>query len=385
MPLRRTLGSRTATRAAFGVIIAFVLAQVAWWLIFQQRYIAWVSESTLSAWQRDAAAANAALAASADPSLADELLRDYPHLAYDAEAGRFSPDAAAVAAFERRQRGYLRMFAFEGPFFVLVVLSGLLIIARDLRAERELKRRQQNFLAAVTHEFKTPMSTLRLLVETAQLRRLPLEKQRDYLSRMAAELSRLERTSEQVLAAARLEQSREPPVLEPAELRAVVSDLVAQARAGLEARGAALEVVCPEEPLPVSLELGAFGVVLNNLLDNAVKYSPGTPKPVTVRLESRGDLALVHVEDQGLGVPEAERALIFERFYRQGSELTREAPGIGLGLYLVRTITEAMNGWVRLEANAPRGARFTVVLPKRVTADQAQGGGVLQRSREASA
>lgn len=383
MPPRRTLGSRAATRTAFGVIIVFVLAQVMWWLIFQHRYITWVSETTLAAWQRDAEAANAALAASADPSLADELLRDYPHLSY--EGGRFAPDAAAVAAFERRQRGYLRMFAYEGPFFVLVVLSGLWIIARNLRAERELKRRQQNFLAAVTHEFKTPMSTLRLLVETAQLRRLPLEKQRDYLSRMAAELSRLERTSEQVLAAARLEQSREPPVLEPAELCSVVRGLVAQARAGLEARGAAIELLCPDEPLPVSLELGAFGVVLNNLLDNAVKYSPGTPKPVTVRLESRGDLALVHVEDQGLGVPEAERALIFERFYRQGSELTREAPGIGLGLYLVRTITEAMNGWVRLEANAPRGARFTVVLPKRVTADQAQGGGVLQRSREANA
>ncbi len=365
MRLPPALTTRTATRLAFGVIILFVLAQVAWWLVFQQRYIGEVTRTTLHAWNEDLAAANAALERTPeDDGLVAELLADYPHLRLSDE--RFVLDGATVDAFTARQQGFVRMFAFEGPFFVFVVLLGLLIIARSLRAERELKRRQQNFLSAISHEFKTPVSTLRLLIETAQLRSLGPEKGQDYLRRMGAELDRLERTSEQVLAAARLEQGRAPPVLEPLELHSVVQGLVGRARAGLEARGAKLEVVYSSEPLPVSLDPDAFSVVLNNLLDNAVKYTPGFPKLVTVRLEDAGDLALIHVEDRGVGIPEAERKQVFERFYRTGSELTRSAPGVGLGLYLVKSISEAMNGWVRLEANEEGGARFTVVLPKRV-------------------
>jgi signal transduction histidine kinase len=92
------------------------------------------------------------------------------------------------------------MIAFEGPFFALVILAMLALIASSLRAERELKRRQQNFLSAVTHEFNTPIGTLRLLVQTLRLRPASPERTVDYLRRMETELDRLERTSEQVLA-----------------------------------------------------------------------------------------------------------------------------------------------------------------------------------------
>jgi signal transduction histidine kinase len=260
------------------------------------------------------------------------------------------------------------MFAFEGPTFALVVLSMLLLIAGTLRSERELKRRQQNFLSAVTHEFKTPISTLRLLVQTARMRSLPAEKQRDYLRRMENELDRLERTSEQVLASARLEQASSAPALAALELNQVAQGVVGRARAGLEARGALLRVVYSPEPLPVSIDPDAFAVVLNNLLDNAVKYSPAPEKPITVTLERRGDVVELHVDDRGVGLPDGEQERVFERFYRTGDEMTRESAGVGLGLHLVRSITEAMNGWVRAGVNpeSERGARFTVVLPRRV-------------------
>ena len=356
------------TRAAFAVIIVFVLAQVVWWIIFQNRYISGVTQDTLAAWQQDVGAANDALADTAPPTLVQALQKDYPHLLFDEASGSFELNPEVVATFTKRQNGFIRMVAFEGPFFVLVVLTGLYIIGKSLRLERELKRRQQNFLSAITHEFKTPLSTLRLLVETALMRSLPPEKQRDYLARMEGELTRLESTSEQVLAAARLEQSRSAPLLEPLELNSVVQGVVGRLRAGLEARGARLNVVYSLEPLPVSLDSSAFAVVLNNLLDNAVKYSPGAEKRVTVRLEQSRDLVLIHVEDLGVGIAEGERQRVFDRFYRVGSEMTRRSTGVGLGLYLVRSITEAMNGWVRLEANTPQGTRFTVVLPRRVVA-----------------
>lgn len=354
---------QAVTRIAFVVIIVFVVAQVAWWLVFKHRIIQELSQTTLSAWQRDAELANLLL--QRDPALAEARIAQYPHLRLGAEG--FKVDPAAIASFTEQQQGRLRMLVFEGPFFVLVVISGLAIIARSLRAERELKRRQQNFLSAITHEFKTPMSTLRLLIETVLYRPLPPDKQRSYLERMERELTRLEQTSEQVLASARLKQAESAPALEAVELNSVMQGVIGRVRAGLEARGATLRVSYSPEPLWVSLDTPAFNVVMNNLLDNAVKYSPDAKKPVSVRLTRRDHLAMIQVEDEGIGVPDSERQRVFEQFYRIGSEMTRSSQGIGLGLHLVKTIVEAMNGWVKCEPNreAGRGTRFTVVFPER--------------------
>ena len=366
---RPFITSRAVTRIAFGVVIFFVLTQVVWWIVFQRSYINRVTETTLTQWQSDAEAATLLRERGTSE---DELLTLFPRLTLNDDGDAFIIDPQARRTFVSEQNGFTRMFAFEGPFFVLVVLAGLYVIARSLQTERELKRRQQNFLSAVTHEFKTPISTLRLLIETALMRTLPPEKQREYLTKMAGELSRLEQTSEQVLASARLEQSQEAPVLEPLELNSMVQGIVGKVRAGLEARGATLNVIYNPDPLPVSLDRNAFSVVLNNLLDNAVKYSDGADKPVTVHLQSQGDLVLVQVADEGIGITDRDKTHIFERFYRVGSEMTRQSKGVGLGLYLVKSITEAMNGWVKVEPNVPRGTRFTVVLPKRVALESEQ-------------
>ena len=365
--------SHAATRLAFGVIVVFVLSQAAWWIVFEFRTIHQATDAQLAAWTSDAQLANQVLGEAADATLerrtalVSGILARYPHLAYDAADGRFAVDSVSRARFLDDQRKHLRMFAFEGPTFALVVLSMLVLIAATLRSERELKRRQQNFLSAITHEFKTPISTLRLLVETAQMRNLPPAKQAEYLQRMQAELDRLERTSEQVLASARLENAEHIPGFAALDLNHVVQGVVGAARPGLEARGALLKVDYAPEPLPVSIDPDAFAVVLNNLLDNAVKYTPGAERPVRVKLERRGDAIEVHIDDQGKGLQEGEQERVFERFYRTGDEMTRESQGVGLGLHLVRSITEAMNGSVRAGANpdAERGARFTVSLPRR--------------------
>lgn len=365
-PRAWTPSPRITTRIAFTVIVVFVIAQAVWWIVFQRDYIAGVTAATTQAWAAEASTAQAAIeAAGDDPALVAVFLDEHPHLTF--ADGRFEVDPLALDRFVSRQQGYLNMFAFEGPFFVLVILTMLLLIARSLREERELKRSHQNFLSAVTHEFKTPVATLRLLIETAQLRNLDDDKRRDYLSRMAGEVDRLERTSEQVLAAARLEETPEAPVLAERDLRDAVARVVRELRPGLEARGARLTVEAGETPLAVSIDDDAFSLVLSNLLDNAVKYSPDDRRELTVRLEGTGDLALLHVDDAGVGINEDERERIFGRFHRSGDESTRRAPGTGLGLYLVRSTVEAMNGWIRADAN-PNGAgsRFTVVLPRRI-------------------
>ena len=213
---------------------------MAWWLIFQGRYIERVTETTVAAWERDAAAASQLYRAQPKLSAKARLLKVYPQLKFT--AGRFIVNPDELRTFRAEQLGHLRMFAFEGPFYALVILAGLYIIALSLRAERELKRQQRNFLNAVSHEFKTPISTLRLLVETALYRPLKPEKQRDYLGRMEREVTRLEALSEQVLASARLEHAPTVQTLAPADLNAVVKHATERERSGLEARGATLEV-----------------------------------------------------------------------------------------------------------------------------------------------
>lgn len=358
---QRLPSSLKGSRIAFTVIVLFLLAQVTWWLIFQERYLSEVTRERLASWQRDAQAATGLLAAGADNT---EIQALYPHLRLAGD--EYVIDQTVRNDFLSSQRGYIRMFAFEVPFFVLVVLLGLYFIAATLRSERELKRRQQNFLSAVTHEFKTPISTLRLLIETALMRPLSAQKQREYLARMAGEVARLEQTSDQVLASARLEQAPDSQPLAPHDLGELVRTIVERLRQGLEARGAQLRLMLPGEPLPVSVDDDAFAMVLGNLLDNAVKYSPDTVKPVEVIVEEGGDLALVHVQDRGMGVQGGEEERIFDRFYRSGDEMTRETPGMGLGLHLAKRTVEAMNGWVRCSSrdDGP-GTRFTVLLPRR--------------------
>ena len=354
---------RRATQVAFVVIIVFVLSQVVWWIVFQHNYVQRTTNMTLDAWQRDAAFV-AGLAAEDK----QKALEQFPHLRF--ENGHVSVDPDAAQAFRDEHQGYLRMFAFEGPFFVLVVLSGLFIIHRNLQAERELKARQKNFLNAISHEFKTPLSSLKLLLETALYRALDPtfnpEKTRKYLTRMQGELARLETTSEQVLAAARLERPDIAKSLAPMDFAETVATIVNRLKPGLEARGASVVLEPYAQPLPVPLDEAALSLVISNLLDNAIKYSPDAVKPITVRVRAEKHHAVLEVDDAGIGITEGECGRIFDKFYRLGNEMTRQSKGIGLGLYLVQTTVEAMNGWVRCMPLA-KGSRFSVMLPKHIS------------------
>jgi signal transduction histidine kinase len=355
-------------RWAFFVIVVFLFAQVIWWVVFQHGYIVRTVEHTRQQWVSEAAVAELALRNArpeAVPAILERLRADSAHL--DVTTRPVSVNAGALEAFTARQQRYLNMFAYEVPFFLLVMLGGLYVIASSARSDTELKRRQQNFLMAATHEFRTPISTLRLLVETAQYRELPRDKQLEVLSSMNAEVSRLQSVSERVLATARLEQGVSVQSLEPRDWRAVIAALVAERRAKLEAQGASLELALPDAPVRVAIDPAAFGIVFENLVENAVKYSPQSVKPVRIALEVRGSSAEFSVTDAGIGIAPTELPHVFDQFYRAGNELTRSSKGLGLGLYLVRGITELMRGTVCCEPVPTGGTRFTVSLPLAAT------------------
>lgn len=347
----------------------FMLAQIIWWTVFQQNYLQRTTVRQKAQWQIDERLANALL--EHDEGQRDLILEHYQDFSW--QNNRLIIDERVKDAFHQQQDSHLRMFMYEAPFFVLIVLVYIWIMLMQLGRERQLQKQQQNFLNAVSHEFKTPISTLKLLIQSAQRPHISSEKKDNYITKMAQELSRLELTSGQVLAAARLERSEEAPVLAEQELNTVVRNILLRIQAGLEARGAEIQIDYTTYPLPVSLDVDAFTVVLSNILDNAVKYSPQEPKPIWLSFSEEEHLIHLHVDDAGVGISEEEAQRIFQRFYRVGDEMTRQSNGVGLGLYLVKHITESMRGWVKVSSgkalehlNRSQGSRFTITLPRRV-------------------
>ncbi len=353
---------RTMTLLLLGIAL-FVVAQLAWWLYFQNAYVERVSRETTRDWHRDAGIANSLLALGGSLAAVREA---YPHLDFGTD-GTVTVSPERLQTFLDSQTRRLRMFINESIGFVAVMLFAFWLLGRRFRVEQELKFQQQNFLSAVTHELKTPMSSMRLLVETVLARKLPEEREREYLQRLEGELTRLEQLSEGVLASTRLEERQQPPELKPLELNSLVEQFMTGYRAGFEARGAQLSVKYWPGPLPVSCDESSLALIIKNLIDNAIKYTPADPKPVELELEGLRDVVRLHVTDQGAGIPSAVGSRVFERFYRVGSELQRTAPGVGLGLHLVKSTAESLNGWVRHQPGpGGTGTRFTLSLPRRI-------------------
>jgi signal transduction histidine kinase len=178
---------------------------------------------------------------------------------------------------------------------------------------------------------------------------------------MTQEITRLEDLSERLLAAARLEQGLMSLQSSRQNINEVLAEKLRMLRPTLEARGASLHYEPHAHDVWVDLDSEAFFLVISNLLENALKYSPHE-KPIWVRVSSLVDQAIVEVEDRGIGIAKDVQRAIFDPFFRAGNELTRETKGVGLGLYLVKSLMELMNGQVMYQA-LEKGSLFRLSFP----------------------
>lgn len=251
---------------------------------------------------------------------------------------------------------------FFGTLLFLLLIAGLVLIVLLLLREVRLNERQSNFVSAVTHELKTPVASLRLYLDTLQLRDLPESRRDDFYNTMRQDLDRLHATINNVLNAA---MYTDRPVVDPQPL-----DFSRLVRRGVELTRTrhqlGPEAVTFEGPadLPLRGDAAALETAVLNLLDNAVKYSK---EPVRVEVEVRRDddgQAHLRVRDQGIGMTRAHLRFIFNRFYRIGSEVRRSHTGTGLGLFIVKSIVKKHKGTVSAEsAGLDKGSTFTVTLP----------------------
>ena len=249
-----------------------------------------------------------------------------------------------------------------GSLLSLLILVGLVLLCVWLVREIRFNQRQQAFLDAVTHEMKTPLAALRLYLETLGRHDLSPERRRTFLARMGEDVERLERTVAQVLAAARAESRLRRRPAEPIDLTALLVDLAAelQGRHGLPEGAIQIE---RRRPLPALGDATELGLVFRNLLENAVKYS-SPPVEVRVALVESGDGRVrAEISDRGIGIEPRELRKIFQRFYRASRDVQRQAAGLGLGLFIVRSLVRRNGGRVEaLSEGSGRGSRFVVTL-----------------------
>jgi signal transduction histidine kinase/tetratricopeptide (TPR) repeat protein len=270
-----------------------------------------------------------------------------------------SDPGAEAAGVAGRRRLLLSGFAV----LALVLLAGSYFIMRSIDRERAVAKLQSEFVSAVSHEFRTPLTSLRQLSEMLSKGRVPTDdlrqKSYDILSR---ESERLQRLVESLLDFGRIEARAFRYSFERLDPVLLVRDLVAEFQEKAAAQGYRVEMeIAGEYPL-IRADREALTLALRNLLDNAVKYSPDGR---TVRVEmarDRGRLA-VRVRDQGLGIPASEQKEIFKRFVRGAGSRVAHIQGTGIGLAMARRIVEAHDGEIRLESEPGRGSTFTILLP----------------------
>ncbi|GAB4150632.1 MAG: HAMP domain-containing sensor histidine kinase [Planctomycetaceae bacterium] len=253
-----------------------------------------------------------------------------------------------------------------GTIFFSLILVGLSFYLVITIKEVRLNQRQSNFVDSVTHELKTPIASLKLYLETLQLRKLDEQQRHDFYAVMERELQRLDLLINQFLEVGRLNvigQDTEPEDVDLPELLRHCAELACNhQRCNLE------EVFQFDfEPAVIHERRIMLEMLFVNLIDNAIKYGGEPPRvEISVRTNSRGHV-ITKIRDNGEGVPPEIRKKIFRMFYRGGSELERRRKGTGLGLYIARTLTHSLKGSISVSDNdkAP-GSLFEVDLPGKV-------------------
>ena len=249
-----------------------------------------------------------------------------------------------------------------GTVFFVLVLAGLVALSAWLVREMRLNQRQRAFLDAVTHEMRTPLASLRLYLDTLGRHDPDPEQRRAFLTRMQRDVDRLDHTVEQVLHAARAEEHRRGAPSDPVPLVPLLDECIEELRTRHELPVSAVQLDA-RAPTAVRGNRAELAVVFRNLLENAAKYSDA-PVAIRVRVSQKGDDRVdVAISDRGIGIPARELRRIFQRFYRAGRDVQRTAAGLGLGLFIVRSLVRRQGGRVvaRSEGRGA-GSRFVVTL-----------------------
>jgi signal transduction histidine kinase len=265
--------------------------------------------------------------------------------------------------FEKAAKRQIAVYAWTGALVILMILTAGVFATRAVSRQIRLNEMKNDFIATVSHELKTPLASMRVLVDTLLEGRVRDEAQtREYLRLTAKENERLSRMIDNFLTFSRMERNKQAFTLTGATPAAIARDAAESVQTKFATHHCqfALELA---EPLPeIVADHDAIVTVLVNLLDNACKYT-SEQKRIALKVFAADGFVCFAVSDNGIGLARRHLRRIFDRFYQVDSSLARKAEGCGLGLSIVKFIVDAHKGRVSVDSKPGQGSTFTVRLP----------------------
>jgi signal transduction histidine kinase len=316
------------TTAVFWVLFLYIIAALVWW------FFSLMEQS--------------------------QALHNLEKLELEQSAFDKTSDAYKKALFEidDQQRRSTYKYIGEGSIFLLLIIVGAVYIYRSVRRQLQLQQQQQNFVMAVTHELKTPLSVARLNLETLKRYQLDAQKQQKLIDISLQETLRLDMLINNILISSQLDGKGYHPEKEVLDFSTLTMGEIKSFMARYPDRPVHSDI---EPSLDLTGDALLLKLLISNLLENANKYS-GKGARIYVSLQKQGSIVL-QVKDEGAGIADAEKEHVFRKFYRIGNEQTRTTKGTGLGLYICKKIATVHGASITLTDNVPQGSNFTVQFP----------------------
>jgi len=309
----------------FWVLLLYIIAVLVWWFVLLERQ---------------------------NTAMFELKRKEITNSTFDKTSPQFN---RTLDDIENQKRRNTIKYIGEGATFLLLIILGAAFIYRLVRRQFRVQQQQQNFMMAVTHELKTPISASRLNLETLLRHSLDEEKKRKLLQSSLQETMRLDTLINNILVLSQIDAGSYPSSKEEIDFSDLVCDVIQQFKNRYPDRKIITEI---EQDTDLNADPILLKLLVSNLLENANKYSDKNTT-ITCKLKKNDDIKL-QVIDEGPGISEEEKKNIFQKFYRIGNEQTRKTQGTGLGLYLCKKIAAYHHADIFVTDNQPQGSIFTV-------------------------
>jgi signal transduction histidine kinase len=265
--------------------------------------------------------------------------------------------------FERAASEQVAIYTWTGVLFIVLILASGAVAAKSIGHQVRLNKLKNDFIATVTHELKTPLASMRVLVDTLLEGNYRDQNQvTEYLQLVSRENERLSRLIDNFLTFSRMERQKQAFQMRPVSPVSIAHAAAEAVKTKLARGHCCFETNIPDRLPEIQADYDALVTVLVNLLDNAYKYS-GDEKRIELSVAVAGASVRFTVSDNGLGIPRRALKRIFERFYQVDRSLSRRAEGCGLGLSIAKFIVDAHQGAITVESKPGQGSTFTVAIP----------------------
>lgn len=269
----------------------------------------------------------------------------------------FTGEASIILENEKRKTA---QYIGEGSVFFLLIIAGAVFIFRAVRNQLRQSQQQQNFMMAITHELKTPIAITKLNLETLQKRKLEENQQQRLIQNTIQEANRLNDLCNNILLSSQMEASGYSITKEEINMSELAAGCVNNFITRFPNRVINHEIA---EGIFIQGDKLILQMAVNNLIDNAIKYSP-KDLPITVSLKAEDKNIVFSVADEGKGITENEKKKIFDKYYRIGNKATSASKGTGLGLYLTKKIVQRHNASIFVNDNSPSGSIFVITFKR---------------------